>query len=59
MVTGIRHDPFANANRIPVEEVKPASEVGRYLHPEAYGRSDAASVDPLRRNPLRRSRSGD
>jgi hypothetical protein len=59
MVTGIRHDPFAEANRIPVEEAKPASEAGRYLHPEVYGRSDAASVDPLRRNPLRRSRSDD
>ena len=35
-VTGIRHDAFANAHRIPVEEDKPESERGRYLHPEAF-----------------------
>jgi len=36
MVTGIRHDPFAEKNRIPVEEEKPLEESGKYLHPEAY-----------------------
>jgi hypothetical protein len=36
-VTGIRHDAFANANRIAVEETKPAAAVGTYLHPEAFG----------------------
>lgn len=36
-VTGIRHDPYAEANRIPVEEEKPSAEVGTYLHPEVYG----------------------
>ena len=36
-VTGIRHDPFAEANRIVVEVPKPAAERGTYLHPEAYG----------------------
>lgn len=36
-VTGIRQDPWAEANRIPVEQDKPADQVGRYLHPEAYG----------------------
>jgi len=35
-VTGIRQDAFANANRIVVEELKPADERGTYLHPEAY-----------------------
>lgn len=39
-VTGIRHDPYAEANRIPVEEVKPQNERGTYLHPEAYGQPD-------------------
>jgi hypothetical protein len=38
-VTGIRHDPFAETNRIPVEETKPPEEQGTYLHPEAYGAS--------------------
>ena len=36
-VTGIRHDAFANANRIRVEEMKPDAAVGTYLHPEAFG----------------------
>ena len=36
-VTGIRHDAWANANRIVVEEDKPADEQGRYLHPAAFG----------------------
>ena len=37
-VTGIRHDPFAEANRIPVEEEKPDDEKGHYLYPEVYGK---------------------
>ncbi|MCK4223593.1 MAG: hypothetical protein KAX39_00330 [candidate division Zixibacteria bacterium] len=36
-VTGIRHDKFAEANRIQVEVDKPAEERGKYLHPESYG----------------------
>ena len=36
-VTGIRHDPFVNANRIPNEVPKTSNEVGHYLYPEAYG----------------------
>ena len=35
-VTGIRHDAYANAHRIPVTEDKPAEEQGRYLHPDVY-----------------------
>ena len=35
-VTGVRHDAYANKNRIPVEEEKPASERGSYLHPDAF-----------------------
>jgi hypothetical protein len=37
-VTGIRHDAWAEANRIVVEEEKPADQRGRYLAPEAHGR---------------------
>jgi trimeric autotransporter adhesin len=37
MVTGIRQDAWANAHRIPTEELKPASEQGTYLHPELFG----------------------
>jgi hypothetical protein len=36
-VTGIRHDPWAEANQIPVEEDKPSEEQDTYLHPEVYG----------------------
>ena len=37
LVTGIRHDAYAEAHRIPVEEDKPAGERGTYLYPELYG----------------------
>ena len=37
MVTGIRQDPFAEANRIPNEIDKRPEDRGLYLHPEAYG----------------------
>jgi hypothetical protein len=36
-VTGIRQDAWANAHRIPVEELKPEKERGLYLHPELFG----------------------
>jgi len=36
-VTGIRHDPYAEARRVPVERDKPPQERGTYLSPEAYG----------------------
>ena len=35
-VTGVRRDAWAEANRIPVEEVKPVGEKGNYLHPELF-----------------------
>ncbi len=35
-VTGIRQDAWANAHRIPVEEDKPAKDLGSYLHPELF-----------------------
>ena len=35
-VTGIRQDPYAEKNRLPVEEEKPANERGKYLHPDVY-----------------------
>lgn len=41
-VTGIRHDPWAEAHRIPVEEEKPEGERGRCLHPELYGQPEQA-----------------
>ncbi|HOZ09145.1 MAG TPA: hypothetical protein PKW75_12745, partial [candidate division Zixibacteria bacterium] len=48
MVTGIRQDAFANAHRIPVEENKGAEERGRYLYPEALGKTAAEGIDSAR-----------
>jgi hypothetical protein len=44
LVTGIRHDPYAEAHRIPVEEAKPSREVGKYSNPELYGAPASAGV---------------
>jgi hypothetical protein len=46
-VTGIRQDAYANAYRIPVEEVKPASERGTYLHPELYGQPESQGINTV------------
>jgi len=35
-VTGIRHDAWANQNRIPTEEYKSDSDKGKYLNPDAF-----------------------
>jgi hypothetical protein len=43
-VTGIRHDAYANAYRIPVEEDKTAQEQGYYLHPEVFGQPESKSI---------------
>ena len=43
-VTGVRHDPYADQHRIPVEHAKPADERGLYLHPELYGQPESKSV---------------
>jgi hypothetical protein len=36
-ITGIRHDPFAEKRRPPVEEPKPEAWRGKYLNPEEWG----------------------
>ncbi len=43
-VTGIRRDAWANANRIPVEESKPAEDQGRYLQPDLHGGEPITSI---------------
>lgn len=50
-VTGVRQDAFANANRIPVEESKPASERGKYIHPEVFGMPETSSVSYVEERP--------
>src|SRR5262249_3090465 len=44
-VTGIRQDAWANAHRIPVEELKTEGEEGHYLHPELYDQPEEKSVE--------------
>ncbi|MFN7301370.1 MAG: hypothetical protein ACK5U7_07875 [Bacteroidota bacterium] len=36
-VTGVRNDPWAQANRFVPERAKEANAKGKYLHPELYG----------------------
>jgi len=43
-VTGIRHDAWANDNRVAVEETKPATERGAYLYPEGFGQPASAGL---------------
>jgi hypothetical protein len=46
-VTGIRKDPWANANRIQVEEDKPDKERGYYLHPDLYSQPEENGLSHL------------
>ena len=52
-VTGIRKDPYAAQHRVQPEMAKPASEIGKYLHPEAYGQPESVGVDYEKRRSLR------
>ena len=45
-VTGIRQDKWANDNRIPVEQAKPADEIGTYLYPQGFDSSEAPADLP-------------
>jgi hypothetical protein len=49
LVTGIRHDAFANAHRIPLEEDKPRQERGFFLHPDLFGQSEEKGIDWARK----------
>jgi hypothetical protein len=44
-VTGIRQDPYAEKNRIPVEQDKGTGERGKYLHPEAYDLPETMGIN--------------
>jgi hypothetical protein len=54
MVTGIRHDPVAEAGRIEAEQLKPAQERGKYLNPEAYGQPESMGVGYVDRGKMER-----
>ena len=44
-LTIARHDPFAEDNRIQVEQDKTGSDHGRYLHPNSYGQPPQMGID--------------
>jgi hypothetical protein len=44
-VTGIRRDPWAEANRPVVEKPKEGKAIGSYLHPEVYGQLESTSEE--------------
>jgi hypothetical protein len=46
-MTGIRHDPYAEQHRIPVEEEKAPQERGRCLHPDLYGLPESMKIKPV------------
>ena len=47
-VTGVRHDAYAKAHPLPVEEDKPAEEQGTYLHPVEHGMPESMALDTHR-----------
>lgn len=52
MVTGIRKDAYAEANRIIVEIEKEGKDKGLYIHPEAFGKSKELGIDYKRNRRL-------
>lgn len=44
-ITGIRHDPWAEANPLIVEEDKPEIQQGYYLHPELYDQPEERGLE--------------
>jgi len=54
-LTGIRQDAWANANRIPVEEDKPAVERGPYLYPAEHGKAAAHGFDAVHHTAKKRT----
>jgi hypothetical protein len=46
-VTGVRHDPYANAHRIQVVVPKEGTTEGTYMHPQLYGQAQSKSETAL------------
>ena len=46
-VTGIRKDPWADANRNQVEEDKPDKEKGHYMYPDLYDQPEEKGISNL------------
>ena len=56
-VTGVRQDPWAQANRIQIEVDKNPQEQGRYLHPEVYDQAIERGVDYESLHPILETRA--
>jgi len=52
-LTAVRHDPYAEAHPLVVEEDKPAADVGYYEHPELYGQGPEKGVLSRQHSPGR------
>ena len=48
-VTGVRNDAWAKANRVVPEKPKEANAVGKYLHPELFGKPASAGIHYINR----------
>lgn len=46
-VTGIRNDPYAHDNRLPVEKNKAPEDRGRYIYPKGYGRGQESVLTAM------------
>jgi len=57
-VTGVRKDPWAEQNRVKVEEVKPDSQRGLFLNAEAYGQTLEKSLTHHHREEARMAANG-
>jgi hypothetical protein len=57
-VTGIRHDAYAEAHPLAVEEAKPPEEQGTYLHPTEQGKPWTEGVDYQRSLPPEQAEAG-
>ena len=44
-VTGIRHDPYATAHPLQVQQDKTAGDKGKYLYPTEYGQPESTGID--------------
>jgi hypothetical protein len=54
-VTGVRHDAYANAHRIPTEEEKIGDDRGSYLHPELFNQTEAKRIIIPRQMPRKKA----
>ncbi len=58
LVMGVRHDRFAEKNRVQVEVDKAAEERGFYLHPEAFDEPASKAIPSIRNNAASASGKG-